>query len=94
VEGVLYLAHDGRGREARLPGMTVLVRTGAGPLDGDIALPGGLYQAGKGRALAENTRLSRSRNDRIRRNCIGDKAVRHVNVLDGDVPTILLKAPL
>ena len=36
-------------------------------MDGDIALPGGLYQAGKGRALAENTRLSRSRNDRIRR---------------------------
>ena len=67
VEGVLYLAHDGRGREARLPGMTVLVRTGVGPLDGDIALPGGLYQAGKGRALAENTRPSRSRNDRIRR---------------------------
>ena len=47
--------------------MRVLARTGAGPLDSDIALPGGLYQAGKGRALAENTRLSRSRNDRIRR---------------------------
>ena len=67
AEGVLYLAHDGRGREAHLPGMTVLARTGVGPLDGDIALPGGLYQAGKGRALAENTRPSRSRNDRIRR---------------------------
>ncbi len=67
VEGVLYLAHDGRGRAVHLPGMTVLARTGAGPLDGDVALPGGLYQAGKGRALAENTRLSRSRNDRIRR---------------------------
>ena len=45
----------------------ILARTGAGPLDGGIALPGGLYQASKGRALAENTRLSRSRNDRIRR---------------------------
>jgi hypothetical protein len=67
VEGVLYLAHEGRGREAPLPGMTALARTGAGPLDGDIALPGGLYQAGKGRALAENTRPSRSRNGRIRR---------------------------
>jgi hypothetical protein len=67
VEGVLYLAYNGRGREAELPGVTVLARAGAGPLDGDIALPGGLYQAGKGRALAENTRPSRSRNGRIRR---------------------------
>jgi Fic/DOC family len=67
VEGVLYLSHSGRGREAELPGMTVTARTGAGPLDGDIALPGGLYQAGKGRALAENTRPSRSRGGRPRR---------------------------
>jgi hypothetical protein len=67
VDGVLYLSHDGRGREAELPGMTVIARAGAGPLDGDIALPGGLYQAGKGRALAENTRPSRSRGGRTRR---------------------------
>jgi hypothetical protein len=67
VEGVLYLSHDGRARMAELPGMTVTARTGAGPLDGDIALPGGLYQAGKGRALAENTRPSRSRGGRLRR---------------------------
>jgi hypothetical protein len=67
VDGLLYLAHEGRGREAELPGVTVLVRPGAGPLDGDIALPGGLYQAGTGRALAENTRPSRSRNGRTRR---------------------------
>lgn len=46
---------------------SALARTGAGPLDGDIALPGGLYQASKGRALAENTRPSRSRGGRIRR---------------------------
>ncbi len=67
VEGVLYLAHDGRGRETELPGVTVLARAGAGPLGGDIALPGGLYQASKGRALAENTRPSRSRDGRVRR---------------------------
>ena len=67
VEGVLYLAYDGRGRETELPGVTVLARAGAGPLDGDIALPGGLYQASKGRALAENTRPSRSRDGRVRR---------------------------
>ncbi|HEV2372367.1 MAG TPA: Fic family protein [Streptosporangiaceae bacterium] len=67
TEGVLYLAHEGRGREAGLPGLTALVRTGAGPQEGDIALPGGLYQASKGRSLAENTRPSRSRNGRVRR---------------------------
>lgn len=67
VDGRLYLSHDGRSREVSLPGLTVLARPGAGPLDDDIALPGGLYQASKGRALAENTRPSRSRNGRIRR---------------------------
>jgi hypothetical protein len=30
VEGVLYLAYDGRGRETELPGLTVLARAGAG----------------------------------------------------------------
>src|ERR1700761_2962977 len=58
VDGRLYLSHDGRSREVSLPGLTVLARAGAGPLDDDIALPGGLYQASKGRALAENTRPS------------------------------------
>ncbi len=65
--GVLYLAHQGRSREVELPGMRVSARAGAGPLDGDIALPGGLYQASRGRALAENTRPSRSRGGRARR---------------------------
>jgi hypothetical protein len=65
--GLLYLAYDGRGREAELRGVTVLARPGAGPLDGDIARPGGLCQAGKGRALAANARPSRSRNGRTRR---------------------------
>jgi hypothetical protein len=67
VEGRLYLSHDGRNREVALPGLTVLARAGAGPLDDDIALPGGLYQASKGRGLAENTRPSRSRNGHVRR---------------------------
>jgi len=67
VGGVLYLAHEGRDREAELPGMRVTARAGAGPLEGDIELPGGLYQASKGRALAENTRASRSRGGRVRR---------------------------
>jgi hypothetical protein len=67
VGGVLYLAHDGRARSADLPGLRVTARPGAGPLDGDIPLPGGLYQASKGRALAENARPSRSRDGLVRR---------------------------
>jgi len=67
IDDVLYLARDGRAREVELPGLSVIARPGAGPLDGDIALPGGLYQASKGRALAENARPSRSRDGRVRR---------------------------
>jgi hypothetical protein len=67
VNGVLYLAHDGRAREVELPGLCVSARPGAGPLQEDMALPGGLYVASKGRALAENSRPSRSRSGRVRR---------------------------
>jgi hypothetical protein len=67
VDDVLYLARNGRAREVELPGLSVTARPGAGPLDGDIALPGGLYQASKGRALAENARPSRSRDGSARR---------------------------
>jgi hypothetical protein len=67
VDATLYLAHRGRAREVELPGLRVTARAGAGPLDGDIPLPGGLYQAGKGRALAENSRPSRTRAGRARR---------------------------
>lgn len=67
VDGVLYLARDGRARDVELPGLRVSARPGAGPLDGDIPLPGGLYQASMGRALAENSRSSRSRSGRERR---------------------------
>jgi hypothetical protein len=67
VDSVLYLARDGRERDTGLPGLRVVARPGAGPLDGDIPLPGGLYQASRGRALVENTRPSRSREGRMRR---------------------------
>jgi hypothetical protein len=67
VDGVLYLAHDSRARRVDLPGLSVTARPGAGPLDGDVQLPGGLHQASKGRALAENARPSRSRDGRARR---------------------------
>ncbi|HEX6450231.1 MAG TPA: Fic family protein [Trebonia sp.] len=67
VDGVLYLVHDGRVRQISLPGLVISVRTGSRPLDGDARLPGGLYQASKGRALTENARPSRSRDGRARR---------------------------
>ena len=67
VDGVLYLAHDARDREISLPGMAVSARRGAGPLEGDAELPGGLYQASRGRALAENTRASRARRRQVAR---------------------------
>lgn len=67
ADGVLYLARDGRARDVELPGLRVTARPGAGPLGGDIPLPGGLYQASRGRALAENARPSRSRAGRVRR---------------------------
>jgi fido (protein-threonine AMPylation protein) len=67
IDGYLYLSRDGRPREFALPGLHVLARRGAGPLDGDLHLPGGLWQASRARALAENMRPSRSRGGRPRR---------------------------
>lgn len=67
VNGVLYLAHDGRAREVEMPGLRISARPGARPLEEDIPLPGGLYVASKGRALAENSLPSRSRSGRVRR---------------------------
>ena len=67
VDGVLYLAHVGRERTTEMPGLTVRARTGAGPVDGDIKYPDGLWQASKGRALVENTRPSRTRAGRAAR---------------------------
>jgi hypothetical protein len=61
IDGYRYLSSDGRPRELALPGLEVLARRGAGPLDGDLALPGGLWQASRARALAENKRPSRAR---------------------------------
>lgn len=67
IDGFLYLAHDARQRGLALPALHVLARRGAGPLDGDRQLPGGLYQASRARALAENMQQSRARDGRPRR---------------------------
>ena len=67
VDGYLYLSRDGRPRELALPGLEIRARRGAGPLDDDLHLPGGLWQASRARALAENMQPSRSRSGRPRR---------------------------
>lgn len=67
VDGYLYLSRDARPRNLILPGLEVLARRGAGPREGDLQLPGGLWQASRARALAENMRPSRARAGRPRR---------------------------
>jgi len=67
VDGALYLAHPARARAIELPGLKVRARTGAGPQPGDIAYPGGLHLASRGRGLAENCLPSRSRGGEVRR---------------------------
>ena len=73
VGDYLYLAHDRRARELKLPGLAVIARPGAAPFDDDVELPGGLLQASRGRALAENTRPSRARGTRPRRTLDDDE---------------------
>jgi len=67
AHGLLYLAHPARRRETVLPGLTISARTGAGPLADDVMMPGGLHQASRGRALAENAQPSRRSKGKERR---------------------------
>ncbi len=59
VDGVLYLVHPSPPRFAplRLPGVTVQVRIGPGPLPGDMRFPNGVALAGVTRGLVENVNL-------------------------------------
>ncbi|MFN2518180.1 MAG: Fic family protein [Jatrophihabitantaceae bacterium] len=87
VDGVLYLAHDGRSRETQLPGLLIRARAGVGPLADDAPLPGGLYEASKPRALVENTAPSRQRGDRARRTLADDELADWIDrlaMIDGD----------
>ncbi len=67
VDGVLYLAHDRRERDVRLPGLRITARRGAPPQPGDVALPSGLHLASRVRGLAENAMPSRARRGSIPR---------------------------
>jgi Fic/DOC family len=64
VDGVLYLTRPARTRDVTLPGLTVRTRPGIGPVDGDILLPGGVYQASVARGLVDNLLPSRSTHGR------------------------------
>ena len=56
VDGWMFLCHPDppRASDLALPGITISPRVGPGYCPGDIALPGGLYQAGTARSLVEN----------------------------------------
>ncbi len=58
--GLLFLARPSKARQIVLPGLVVSVRQGRGPIEGDIALPGGLFQASPLRAVLENLLPSRA----------------------------------
>lgn len=47
-----------------LPGLTVVVRAGPGPAEGDISLGDGVYLASRPRGLLDNTRSTRARNSK------------------------------
>ncbi len=66
VDGRLYLSSPSRARSLELPGLSIDARLGAGPVDGDTPLPGGLHLASRGRALLDNLRPTRSRSGKPR----------------------------
>ena len=88
VDGHLYLSHPKRQREVNVAGVIITARHGAGPLRGDAPLPGGLHLASKGRALAENSRLSRTPRGGGRPRTLGDVEladwVNRLRQLDGE----------
>lgn len=56
-------------RRVDLPGLTVHLLPGPGPLSGDTPLQGGLYLASRPRALLENLAPSRTRSNGVRKTC-------------------------
>ena len=62
-DGYLFLAST-RDATLELPGLTVVSRKGAGPIQGDIAMGAGVHLASRPRALLDNTRPTRKRGSR------------------------------
>jgi hypothetical protein len=59
-DGVVFVVAT-RDRPLKLPGITVVPRAGAGPVDGDAPLLGGLWLAGEARGPRDNRGLSAGR---------------------------------
>ena len=55
-DGWVFIAHPepNRADDLRLPGITISVRIGPGPLPGDMEMPDGLFLSGTARRLVEN----------------------------------------
>jgi hypothetical protein len=66
IDGRLYLSSPSGARSLDLPGLSIQARLGAGPIDGDTPLPGGLFLASRARALLDNLRPTRSRGGNLR----------------------------
>ena len=60
VGDTIFLAKGTRMREKRMAGLNIVVAAGAGAVEGDVPIPGGLYLASKPRAILDNLRSSRS----------------------------------
>lgn len=65
---VLHVAHPTRRRDLQLPGLTVAVRSGPGPVEGDqVFHHDQLHLASQARVLVDNARLSRTGADGVAR---------------------------
>ncbi len=62
-DGYLFIVSSRQGT-LDLPGVTVVSRTGPGPIEGDIAIGAGIHLASRWRALIDNTRPTRKRSER------------------------------
>jgi hypothetical protein len=85
VDGFLWLSRPERTKEVALPGLTIVARTGPGPLEGDLPLRPDLYVASRGRALADNMAPSRRRRaDRPKRTLDREEIATWIDQLAAD----------
>ncbi len=78
-QGVLFLARGAKARQIELPGLIVSVRQGAGPVEGDIELPEGLFLASPLRGILDNMLPSRAVRGKPARTLTTAELLVHVN---------------